>query len=291
MSLVSLKELFSFGFKSFVYATSFSVGVLSDKLILGAFINPVAVAFYTIPVNFLSQARNLVWSVTRVFMPMFSELDARNEKQVARDLLFNSSRYALGIILPLIGGICILGPTFLHHWMGPDYALQGRWVLHIMAAAYLFQWLCPFRNRFLQGVNRLEVQARLGFVSVIINLAASVALVNFMGKEGVALGTLLPSMVIEPYLLFYTCRVAGGSLRHYLISVYLPLLVPVSVFAGFLAWFVEMWPPQNLLEVIWVAMLSIIVYWPFFFMFGMSRHERTVLLDRFWVLHRKWRRA
>jgi O-antigen/teichoic acid export membrane protein len=291
VSRATFKELFSFGFKSFVYATSSSVGDLTDKLIVGSFINPVALTFYAIPVSLLSHARNLVWSVTRVFMPVFSELDARNEKKAIRELLFTSSRYALGIILPLIGGICILGPAFLYYWMGPDYALKGRWVLYIMAAAYLLQWLCPFRNRFLQGVNRLEVQARLGVVSVVINLAASVVLVNFLGKEGVALGSLLAAMVIEPYLLFHTCRAAGGSLWHYLVSVYLPLFVPVSVFSVFLCWLVEMSPPQNLFDVVLLAVLSMMIYWPVFFMFGMSRHERINLWEKFLVLNRKWRRA
>ena len=280
ISRQTFKELFTFGLKSFIYATSFSIGHLTDKLIVGAFIGPVAVAFYTIPVNLLSQARNLIWSITRVFMPVFSELDAHSEKGRSRDLLFTSSRYALGVILPLLGGICILGPAFLRYWIGEQYALQGRWIIYIMASAYFFQWLCPFRNRFLTGIGRLNIQARFGIIGVIINLLTSIVLVLYWGKEGVALGTLIPAILIEPYLLLHTCQVAGGKLKQYIISVYLPLFLPFAFFLLFLFWMVSIFPPQNLLSVIVLAFIGVGAYLPFFFLLGMTRLERNEVIVR-----------
>ena len=274
----TLKELMTFGLKSFVYATSVSVGHLTDKLILGAYINPIAVAFYVIPLNLLSQVRNLIWAAVRVFMPVFSELDARNEKDKARNLLFSASRYSLAVILPMLVGICVLGPAFLHYWIGESYAEQGRLILYIMSAAYLLQWLCPFRNRFLTGIGELNLQARLGVVGVVCNLILSIALVGSLGKEGVALGTLLPEFILQPYLLWFTCKMAGGTVWNYMMTVFLPLLLPVSLFIIGLFWLVSVFPPSSLFQVIFLSGISVLFYLPVFVMFGMMRSERNKLI-------------
>ena len=280
VSWVTLKELLTFGFKSFIYATSFGIGHFADKLILGAFISPIAVTFYTIPVSLVGQARNLIWSAVRVFMPVFSEMDARNEKTEARKLLFSASRYALAVILPILVGICILGPDFLRYWIGSEYAEQGRLILYIMSAAYLLQWLCPFRNRFLTGLGILDLQARLGVIGVVFNLIISIVLVRYLGKEGVALGTFLPELMIQPYLLWFTCKMAGGTMTNYITSVFVPLLIPFCFFVLWLYWLSVTFPPQSLLQVLLLASISVVFYLPVFVVSGMTRPEKQKILKQ-----------
>lgn len=281
VNLETFKELFLFGFKSFLYALSFMAGRASDKLIIGACLGPSIIPFYSIPLNLLTQIRNLIWSAARIFMPLFSELDANNEKEQIKTLLFNASRYGLAIIFPVLIGVCLLGPDFIRYWIGVKYAENGASVLYIMTAAYFLQWLCPFRNRFLTGIGQLDLQVRLGVIGTIINIIISITLVNYFGKEGVALGTLLSGLIIEPWLLWHTCIMAYGTLAEYFLSVISPLILPCLIHFIFLFFIKSFFLPKSLLMVITIACLSIIIYLPLFFLFGLRKSERKIIINIF----------
>jgi O-antigen/teichoic acid export membrane protein len=280
ISLRTLKGLFQFGVKSFIWASSLRIAILSDPLVIGSFLGAAIVPFYMIPSNLVGQARNIVWSVTRVFLPAFSGLDALDKKEKSRTLYFGASRFMLGIVVPLIGGICILGPSFISHWMGREYAEKGKLVLYIIAAAYLVQWMNPFSRRFLTAIDRHEILAKAGMVSAVLNLGLSITFVQFIGKEGVALGTLLPVLLFEPYFLYKTCQELRCSIAQYARNVFLPLLIPTMFFVVTLVGAKTLIPADSLVGVALLAILSMAVYAPVFVATAMKREERNNVYRR-----------
>jgi O-antigen/teichoic acid export membrane protein len=279
-SLATLKEMFSFGVKSLIYAISLRISSVTDSLVIGAFLGPSIVTLYIIPYNFISQARNLIWALSRNFMPLFSELDALGQKESACSIFFGASRFMVGIILPLMIGIIMLGPAFLEHWMGAEYAESGKQVLYIIASAYMVQWINPFANRLLTGYGQHGIMARFGIISSLINLAISILLVQFMGKEGVALGTLLPMLVFEPLLLYNTCKVLEVSVMTYMYRAIVPLFVPASVIAITLAAGLHYYPPNSLVQVILMAAVGMSFYLPTFFLCAMTNDERQMIIRK-----------
>lgn len=279
-SYATLKGMFSFGFKSLIYAISLRISTVTDSLVIGAFLGPAVVTLYIIPYNFVAQLRTFVWALSRNFMPLFSELDALGEKAYARSIYFGASRFMVGMILPFIIGIVILGPSFLEYWMGPEYAQSGRVVLYIIAAASTMQWFNPFSNRLLTGYNQHGIMARLGVISSLINLSLSLILVQFLGKEGVALGTLLPTLVFEPLLLYKTCKVLEVSAGYYLRQVLVPVIFPVIVITAALWIMLRYYSPESLLQVIFIATAGMLLYLPAFFRFSLSSDERRLVLSK-----------
>ena len=280
VSRQTFKGLFNFGVKSFVWALSLRISILTDPLVIGGFLGAAAVPFYMIPSNLVGQARNVVWSITRVFLPVFSGLDALDEKEKTRNLYFGASRFMIGLVIPLLGGICLLGPSFIEHWMGFEYGEKGRWILYILSAAYLLQWLNPFCRRFLTAINKHEILARVGIISALVNLGLSLTLVRFIGKEGVALGTLLPVMMFEPYFLYKTCQELQCSMAQYAWHVFLPLLIPTAFFVLSLQGAMMLIHINSLIDVALLAMLSMGVYIPIFAVTAMKREERRKIYVR-----------
>jgi Membrane protein involved in the export of O-antigen and teichoic acid len=275
VSCQTFKDLFSFGIKSFVYSISLRISSLTDSLVIGNALGAVVVPFYVIPVSFLGHARNLIWSMTRNFMPAFTELHAVADLQKIRSLLFDCSRYALGVIVPAVGGICVLGPSFLAHWMGKEYAEKGERVLYLIAASYLLQWLNPFSNRFLTGIGKHGIMARLSLAGSLINLSLSVVLVRFWGIEGVALGTLLPAVFFEPYLLHKMCKELNCGVVEYAKNVFVPLLIPTAVFAAVLRLMAVYYRVESLIDIAVLAVSSIAIYLPVFAGVAMKADERS----------------
>lgn len=276
----TLGGLFSFGVKSFVWALSLRIGSLTDPMIIGSFLGAAVVPFYMIPSNFVGQARGLIWSVTKIFLPAFSGLDALNEKEKSRSLYFGASRFMLGIIVPLIGGISLLGPSFLEHWMGREYAEKGLYVLYISAASQMVPYLNPFSKRYLTAINKHGILVRIGTITAIINLGLSLALVQIVGIEGVAIGTLVPLVLFEPYLLYKTCQELDSSATAYVRHVLLPLLVPTVIFVVFLKTAMVWMPVHSIIDVVWLALMSMAIYTPAFFTMAMKQQERQQVYSK-----------
>jgi O-antigen/teichoic acid export membrane protein len=254
VSSPTLKAMFSFGFNNLVYAVSLKISSVTDSLIIGTFLGPAVVTLYIIPYNFISQARTFIWALSRNFMPLFSELDALGEEATAQSLFFRASRFMVGLILPL--------------------------VLYIIAAAYGVQWLNPLANRFLTGYGQHGIMAKLGIAGSLFNLVLSLILVHFLGKEGVALGTLLPVLFFEPYYLYRVCRILKSTVWIYAQKVLIPLLIPALIIIAAIEGCCILFPPSSLLQVLCIASVGMSLYLPAFLVFSMTRVERQLVQQK-----------
>lgn len=280
LSLKSFKELASFGYHSLIQGIAARISLNTDAIVVGAFLGAVSVTYFIISANLINQARNLVWAMTRAFMPLFSDLDANGDREKFTQVLFISSRYVLAFTMPLLTGILFLGPAFIARWMGPEYAEKGKWVLYIFAGAYLLPWLNPFSNRLLTGIGRQKVLARISAVSAVINLALSILLVRYLGKEGVALGTMIPMIILEPVVLFYMCRCVGKSVTQYANEVIRPVLLPNLIFAGLMFLLTSHITPSTYVNILSISLLSLTVYALFFFLLSVNRSEQKLILSK-----------
>lgn len=280
LSWNSLRELFSFGLQSLIQAIALRISTATDSLVIGSFLGPVAVTFFIIPVNLINQIRTFVWALTRAFMPLFSDLDAKGETEKTAQILMVASRYVLGVVLPTIGIVCFLGLPFISIWIGPEYADKGRWVLYIFVAAYLLNWINPFSNRLLTGMGRQGILARISIASAAVNLTLSLFLVQYLGKEGVALGTLIPAVIFEPIILYYTCKHIGKDTLFYVREVILPLLIPNLLLIAFLWIITNNIEVNTYFNIISVSLVSIILYVFLFFAISIGKDEQRFILNK-----------
>lgn len=226
ISIRSMRDLLNFGIKSFFLGITSRVSNATDSIVIGLILNPTIVAFYIIPVNLVRKARNLIFSITLGFMPFFSELHARGDKIRIKETFLVSSRYVAGICILLFWGTILLGAPFLARWIGPEYAEKGKIVLYIISIAYLLPLLNPFHGRLLTSAGRHGFLAKIRSFGAFLNLILSIILIFYFGKEGVALGTLIPLLIIEPLILKYVCKYVGIRVMEYLKSAVFPQAIP-----------------------------------------------------------------
>lgn len=227
ISLSSLKELVNFGFKSFIIGITSRITKSTDSIVIGLILSPTIVTFYMIPVNLARIAHRLVLSITLGFLPFFSELHAHKDKNVIRETFLVSSRYVVGISMTLFWGVILLGNPFLAIWMGPEYAEKGKFVLYIITIAFFLPLLNPFQGRLLTSANRHGFLAKIRPIGAVSNLVLSLILIRFFGKEGVALGSLIPLFITEPLILKYVCEQVGIKMLEYFKIVVIPQLIPI----------------------------------------------------------------
>jgi O-antigen/teichoic acid export membrane protein len=280
ISWTSVKELLAFGYKSLIQGVAGNLINNTDSIVIGAFLGPMVVAFYIIPFKLIAYIRGLVMTVTQVFMPLFSDLDARGDKAKSAQVLTVASKYVVGFIMPIFLSMYFLGIPFLARWMGPEFAEKGRLVMFILIPAYGVMYLNPFHNRFLTGIGRHGILAKIKSAIAVLNLILSLILIQFFGKEGVALGTLIPLVIFEPVVLYFTCKYVGITMWGYIRQVLLPLIVPILFFVAMLWKLSSSIVLVSYSSIFGVGISSILVYSLLFFTISLQKEEKQFILGK-----------
>src|SRR5690606_31671291 len=154
----------------------------------------------------------------------FSHLSALKDGDRIVSVYVVSSKYVLGIILPMAVGICLIGSTFLGIWIGPDFAERSDILIYLLVLFTTFLMITPFSSRYLTAINKHGYFAKQMPIAAAMNIGLSIFLVHDFGIVGVALGSAIPVVIFVPITLYYTCSNLGISVSYYLCKSVLPCI-------------------------------------------------------------------
>jgi len=283
-SFTQFKELLSFGFKSVISGISSRIENATDSLVIGTILGPASVLLYSVPAALLSQTRGICMTITHVFMPYISGLNATNEHQKIRTVYIFGSKLLVFIPLLLTIGIVTIGEDFLRLWVGNEIADSSRKFLFIIAAFTLIPMLNPLSVRYLQAIDEHVFFAKWQPAVAISNLVLSIILVYPLGIAGVALGSLIPAIVFQPILLYVCCKHLNASVWEYVSKVLLPWIVPSLVMVLSIYAFRHLIPITNFISFLIVATLGSLVFMALCSVLVFNAKERSKL---FGMIRRK----
>jgi O-antigen/teichoic acid export membrane protein len=226
VSFKVIKNLLHFGGKSFIQGVAYKIESATDVLVIGYFLSPAMVPIYSIPANLMGHIRNIGFTLTLAFMPKFSELSAKQDRQEIIKFYLNSSKWTIAIILPITILGVIFGPTFITLWLGEKYGEQSQIILLLLAIFTMVPLLDPVMERYLTAINKHAILAKLYPVSALINLLSSIILVEHLGIIGVALGSIIPLCILVPIYLHYSCQQLKIKITKYIVCVLMPMVIP-----------------------------------------------------------------
>jgi O-antigen/teichoic acid export membrane protein len=210
-------QFVNYSFYVFLIHCAMMVIYYTDNLIVGTFVSAAAVTFFSIGGSILDYLRQVVASVTTIFMPLASSFEARGEHSELRRLLIQGTRFALFISLPIALALYFRGHTFIELWMGPQYAQVSGRIVRILLLAQIFSIANFTSGNIAFGIAKHRPYALAVLAESIANLTLSILLVKRMGMTGVAWGTVIPNFVV--HLLFwprYICQLLEIPVRLYL---------------------------------------------------------------------------
>jgi len=275
-----LKEMLQFSLKSFVQGLATRIDSFTDTLVIGAFLGPVAVPFYSIPQNLVRYIQTIGWTLSHAFMPLFSDLAERSRQDSIRQIYLVASKVVVGLVLAMGIGVVILATPFLDLWIGPEYTAQSDEIVLLLVIFTLLPLLNPFSSRYLTAINRHGIFARWMPVAAIANLVLSILFVGPYGIIGVAAASVIPAVILQPLLLVYTCRQLEVPVVRYVADSLVPLLLPLllmGVFVAIMRWQAGM-DSYRALSV--AAAGGALIYAVCFWLFSLSSAERLFMTER-----------
>jgi O-antigen/teichoic acid export membrane protein len=269
-----VRKVVSFGSPLFIMQVSGRLQNKTDEIVIGAVLPVSAIAPYSVARRLSEWASLLANQFVKVLLPLASELHVNTDWTRLRSLYLVSTRLTLAIYLPIGCAIVLLARPFLTAWVGPAFAASAPLVgiLTLSGLIDASQWPA---GSVLQGTARHHWLAVMSACSAVLNLVLSIFLAQRMGVAGVALGTLIPTALIDLGLVMpYAMRVIGVGARDVLRKSVMPALLPVIPTVLFLLVIQATVPLSSLLAVIIAAGCGMLIYLAVYVPVSASEFER-----------------
>jgi O-antigen/teichoic acid export membrane protein len=268
------------------YCKSLSIWSFSVLLVMGLDLTLVgifdfqSVAYYAvaaIPAGFLTGMQNAIFSAA---IPYTAMLHARGDRNALGQTVLSGARYGM-FLLVATGLPLIFAPLpILKLWVGPSYALRAAHFLQILIIANIIRLSAtPYAAALIgSGEQRLVTVSPLleGFS----NLLASILLGLRFGAIGVALGTLIGSVVGILGHYFYNMertKELNFNRNQYFTAVLRPIFCVTPLLVVGLAW--SRLAQDGILRVSYFGIAALASVW-LIYRYGMIWPQRQPLAIR-----------
>lgn len=242
----------------FIYKVGTVIMNGTDNIIISKFIGLIIVGFYS---NYVLIINSITTVLNQIFNAITSSIgnlvvttNKKRSKEVYDNLNFaNFWLYALF-------GVCIivLINPFINIWIGKKYVM-GFSIVFLLVLNFYVLGMQSVTNSFRNAYGLFWIAKYRPIIMVIINIVISVVLVQFIGIEGVLIGTLISRLVTTAWLDPYIVHKYGFEIspKSYYVD-YLKYLVIFIAISIILNYFVSMVAINNIFILILIAILVVI---------------------------------
>ncbi|MFC1634700.1 polysaccharide deacetylase family protein [Planctomycetota bacterium] len=214
------RDLFVFGGKTLIPYVSNLLLTQSIAILIVIYLGPAALALYARPRSLVRHMQTLVNKMAFVLTPATSSLQSAKDWKGIQDLLIQSVRYSLYMVMPMILVLVVFGSLILLLWMGARYA--NGLIPAILAIGYLATMVQMPIFSILTGLN---MHGRAGIAQLVASLCSVGLTVLVLGPLewgliGTAVAVVLPLTIVNLfYLPLLMCRKVDLDVRRYVLSV------------------------------------------------------------------------
>jgi O-antigen/teichoic acid export membrane protein len=152
-------------------------------------------AYYAVSASITLFFTSLISSFCMPLIPAISAISIESSPEKLGAILTRSSRIVSVLTLLTVVPPMFAGYFVFQWWMGHDFAVQGTKLLRLLLVGYAIRQLgLPYATMVI-GLGRQWSTTLSPIVEAIVNLTSSILLARTYGAAGVAMGTIIGSVV------------------------------------------------------------------------------------------------
>ena len=196
-----------------------------DRFIIGKMVGVADVGVYGIAALIIRYMTQLIASGMGVLTPRFATLDGAKERAKLQSLFLRSLSVSALLAFGASMLAIIFGGRFITWWVGKEFA-GAIPVLWIIATAYAFALSQNPAIGLMFGLKKHHYYAIATIIEAVANVVLSILLAPKYGIVGVALGTMIPMLIIKILVMpVYMSKIVGISILSYL----KPFVIPATL--------------------------------------------------------------
>lgn len=225
------RELFAYGVNVIGNRLLGFLNRRSDNLIVGYFLGPVALGYYTVAYRLLPVALELLTGITTaVAMPVLSRLQRQPDQM--RDVFYQVTRLTSLIAFPVFTGMSLLAPEIVELFFGAKWAPSAP-VMRVLALVGILLSVYQFNGVTLRAAGRPNWALGIAVLNAIGNVAAFLIAVRW-GITAVAAGYVIRGYLLAPIPIIAVHALIRLDVRTYLTQFRGPLAASVLMAASVL---------------------------------------------------------
>lgn len=244
-----------------------------DSLTTGALFGGEAITRYSIGARLVEYAQSPLVLVSNTAQPALTRLHATEEHGKLSEVVLFLLRLHLLIAVYAAGLVIVLGRPFIVRWMGPAHGPSHQ-IAAILAIGFMTElFLMPLTNSLFASAKHRPL-AIANVTEAFANIALSIILGRMYGLLGVALGTMIPLLIVQLlWVVPYGCRSLDIAVRRFA-RLALPAAIAIGIFALVSSALADVAIANGYIGVILAGAGISLVYWPAVIFLCLTGHDR-----------------
>jgi len=182
----ALREVFGFGFYSWLSAIAGTIFAQADVLLVGVLLGTVAVTYYSVCQKLAMQVHAFLAAGSAFLFPMSSVAAEQGDlRQMKR--IYTHALSLIAVLSAAIGvPIFLFSQSILTHWMGADFASHASGLLKILIFGYALLATSIVPYNVLNGTGRVRANMIFAWLSLAVVTGGILVLVHLAGLGGAA---------------------------------------------------------------------------------------------------------
>ena len=218
------KELFFFSFPLIFAGIAGLITSWTDTLMLGYFRTASEVGIYNVAMPTASLLGIVLSAFGIIFMPVATELYARNKIEDLRNIYSSVTKWIFAIVLPGFLLMSLFSTSIIIIMFGTEY-VEGATALSILAVSYFVTALIGPGGSLLATYGRTKIGMGCSFVGAGSNILFNFILIPMYGVTGAAIATGTSIILMGILNLFFVYRIA--EMQPFRLSYAKPLFASV----------------------------------------------------------------
>lgn len=224
-----LRMLMTYGAVTMVIVIADLLRINMDSVVIGRFIGLSMVGVYGIAASIIRYTLTFISAGMGVLSPRFASLDGKGDHEQVRRLLTKSMSISSFMSFGAYMMAIIFGKQFLLWYLGPDVAarfMPAVAIIWILSSSYAFAIAQNPCIGLMYALNKHRYYAVATMAEAIANVVLSIILVFKYGIVGVALGTMIPMLIIKILIMpVYMSKILKISIWQYIRPMVPPLII------------------------------------------------------------------
>ncbi|WP_417847286.1 oligosaccharide flippase family protein [Thalassoglobus sp.] len=228
-----LQECFGFSAFNAIALVAEYLIFFTDTVVIGLILGPIAVVPYQIGLRIAQMIQIPIAQIGEAILPKAGELHAKQGSHELGKIVAKG----MGVAFLLSGGFFIgatyFGEMLIQTWIGKHYPSSAL-VMAILVGAQMVALPMVVTRKALLGTGQVRLPAFIDIAEAAFNLILSLILIQYWGIVGVAIGTLIPIVLIELFVFLpYATKqlyLDRRNLFHQAVVLQTPALIGLLVF-------------------------------------------------------------
>jgi O-antigen/teichoic acid export membrane protein len=274
-----LREVTGFSVSLLAIDIAGKINFSADTMVIGAFMSTAPIAVWSVAARLVDVTRMLTGVLSRFLFPTIVDSGTQQRLDRLRTVLLEGTRLSLAMVVPMAAVTAILAKPAIEAWVGPKFAeaVPVTWILATVVASRIGT---VTGTSVLKGCGLHRMAATNSVAVAISNLILSVIFVRWFGLIGVAIGTLIPVVIVGWFINFpEACRYAQLPITRAVRTAIWPTVWPM-IPVGILLLFVRDALPARLPMLAAEAVAAGLLYAAILIAFALQQADRDWYLRK-----------